>query len=127
MDETVFARATEVPCPVCLALAKAGELRREWVMPLPSLAPISMTANTPICFDCQSAENIIKIGALRMDFPAVRLTVGSERAETLRMPEGMAELMGMCSKRLVRPAHIGQLDDHFDWLDKVYPVEVDDD
>ena len=63
-DITVFARATMTPCPVCLPLAKKGYLSREWVMPLPSLAPISMTANTPICFDCQAAENMIKMGYL---------------------------------------------------------------
>ena len=116
-----FERATKVPCPVCLALAKKGDLARESVMPIPTFPPRNVD-NLEICFDCQSAENLAKL-MFDIGFSALRLVIANERGEALRMPEGMAELMGLCSKGIVKSAHLGQLDDHFSWLDEVYPIE----
>lgn len=117
---TVFNRATETPCPICLNLAKAGQIRRETVMPLPQFGPISLD-NQKCCFDCQAAENLVKLG-LSPTFLHARIAVGNERQETLRMPIGMAELMGLCSHGLVRPANETQLDSHLDWLDIIFPL-----
>lgn len=121
---TVFDRATETPCPICRNLAGIGEIRRETVMPLPQFGPVNRD-NQKCCFDCQSAENLVKYGMVPT-FLHARIAVGNERQETLRMPVGMAELMGLCSHGLVRSANETQLDRHLDWLDAVFPLVIED-
>lgn len=121
---TVFDRATETPCPICLNLAESGQIRRETVMPLPQFGPVNRD-NQKCCFDCQSAENLVKYGMVPT-FLHARIAVGNERQETLRMPIGMAELMGMCSRGLVRSANETQLDHHQEWLDAVFPLVIED-
>lgn len=120
---TVFDRATETPSLICLNLAKLGKIRREVVMPIPKFGPINLD-NQKCCFDCQSAENLVKYG-MAPTFLHAHIAVGNERQETLRMPTGMAELMGMCSSGLVRPANETQLDRHLDWLEAVFPLAIE--
>ena len=121
---TVFERATEIPCPICLNLAETGQIRRETVMPLPQFGPVNFD-NQKCCFDCQSAENLVKYGMVPT-FLHARIAVGNERQETLRMPIGMAELMGICSRGLLWPANETQLDHHLEWLDAVFPLVVEE-
>ncbi len=121
---TAFDKATETPCPICLNLAKIGKIRRETVMPLPQFGPVSLD-NQKCCFDCQSAENLVKYG-LVPTFLHARIAVGNERQESLRMPIGMAELMGLCLEGLIRPANETQLDRHLDWLDSIFPLVSED-
>ena len=121
---TVFDRATNEPCPVCMTMAMDfGQLRREAVMPLPKYGPVSVNG-VKICFDCQAAENLVKYGIL-FDFEPARTAVANERQETLRLPLGMAQLRGMCMEGLIKPASEDDFDNHLAWLDNVYPVDAD--
>lgn len=56
-------------------------------------------------------------------FDMLRLAVGNDRQESLRMPEGMARHFGLMATGIVKTAHRGQLEAHLAWLDKVIPLE----
>lgn len=93
------------PCPVCLRLAKDGQIQPRAVMPLPSFPARLKSSNQQCCRDCQATETIMMMGA-HPQFEAARLCVSNERCETLTMPPGMAERMGLCSEWLMRPASL---------------------
>jgi len=142
------------PCPRCLSLAFNGKIRVETVMPLPELAPpLSVEdlgehspAGSPICHDCQAAENLAKIGVLAawvatepgghkhpvenpagLDFAARRIVIGNERQEQLRLPAGMRPHFGLVRQGLVRMTEdppgseggLAALEAHHDWLESV--------
>ena len=134
------------PCPRCFALAFTGKIRAETVMPLQKTAPplsiehhpdLASPANTPICHDCQAAENLAKVGILAawvatepggpkrpmpegLDFASRRIVVGNERQEQLRLPEGMRPFFGLVKLGIVRPSE-GEdaLERHHEWLESV--------
>lgn len=131
------------PCPRCVKLAWDGQIRAETVMPLPvgADAPLAEDGSGPCCHDCQAADTINKTilggrskaiwGATQqggqkhplergMPFYAVRVVVGNERQEQLRLPEGIRKHFGLVAKGLVRPS-VGEnaLEDHQAWLASV--------
>ena len=118
---TVFERKTEEPCPICMELLVRQEVLREWVMPLPLAGPLAIDGRK-CCFDCQAAETLQRVTGLRIDFYAARNVIGNERAESLRLPQGYAEVMGVTKDGIMRPAHQGQLKAHYEWLEEVLPL-----
>lgn len=118
---SVFVGVSEMPCQCCLKLYDEGSIEREWIMPIPQMAPPrSRLSGIPMCHDCASSELVAMIDG-KMDFSMARTAVGNERSESLRLPPGGAELMGMCKQWLVQPASIDDLNGHLDWLDRVVP------
>lgn len=138
-------KGVQEPCPRCLALAFSGEIRLETVMPLPDDAPPLAIEDlgehsppgTPICHDCQAAENLAKCGILAawvatepggikrpmpegLDFAARRVAIGNDRQEQLRLPVPMRPYFGLVAAGYVRPSE-GEdaLDKHHDWLKAV--------
>lgn len=135
------------PCPRCLALAFNDQIRPETVMPIPSPAPPlavedvgTSMAGTPICHDCQAAENLAKLDILAawvadepggikrpykpkgMAFSSRRIVVGNERQEQLRLPEGMRPHFGLVRIGLVRMTEGEEaLERHCAWLDQAMP------
>ena len=116
--ETVFSRATEAPCPVCIEMVNSGYLEWSSVMPLPVVGPRSVDGR-PCCFDCQAAEVLMRLSSVTFDM--ARHAVAAERAETLRMPDGLSQAIGLCSMGVMRPASIDWLDFYYDWLERVFP------
>lgn len=130
------------PCPRCLKLAWAGLIRAETVMPLPTdlAPPLAEDGSGPCCHDCQAADTIGKtilrpntqvwgsttVGGTKhplrrgMPFDALRIVVGNERQEQLRLPEGMRKFFGLVAQGYVRPS-VGEnaLADHQAWLESV--------
>jgi len=124
------------PCPRCLALAWAGKIRVETVQSLPPTAPpLAEDGSGPCCHDCQAADVVSKIvfggaqvwaatelgGHKRpltvMPFSAMRVVVGNDRQEQLRLPENLRPFFGLVAHGFVRPS-IGAnaLDDHYAWM-----------
>ena len=52
-----------MPCPRCVALAWANQLRTEPVMPLfpVGLAPEAVDGSGPCCMDCAAADTVVKM------------------------------------------------------------------
>jgi hypothetical protein len=139
---------TQPACPRCFSLAFAGKIRAETVMPIPSPAPPiaiehlpenASPKGSPICFDCQAAENLAKLGVcgawiatepggpkhpprVDMPFSARRIAVGNERQEQLRLPPELRPHFGLVKAGLVRQTageHMVALEYHHDWLESV--------
>ena len=55
--------ANAAPCPRCLALAMADQLRLECVLPLfaGALAPRAVDGSGPCCIDCGAADLVVKM------------------------------------------------------------------
>jgi hypothetical protein len=129
------------PCPRCLKLAWAGLIRAETVMPLPAKCPpLAEDGSGPCCHDCQAADVIGKVvftarkqvwgttepGGHKhplqrgMPFDALRIVIGNERQEQLRLPEALRPCLGLVAQGLVR-ASVGEkaLDEHHAWLESV--------
>lgn len=114
-------------------------------MPLPSTSPPLAIEDlgehsppgSPICHDCQAAENLAKCGILAtwvatepggikrpmpkgLGFTARRVVIGNERQEQLRLPESMRKFFGLVGAGYVRPSE-GEdaLDKHHKWLSAV--------
>ena len=121
-DYTVFERSTGEPCQTCLRLYRRGEIRRESVMPLPKWGPTIRDTGEKCCFDCQAAETLLAVGHIDIPFHMARLTVANDRAESLRQPKGMAQLMGLCQMGLMKPASINDLSAHLDWVEANVPL-----
>lgn len=133
----VSAQKIPPPCPRCLPLAWNGLIRREIVQPLPECPPLSMENNEPCCYDCASADALVKLfnrpdhgGSVLtasrwkalsrapsdtdgFDFLMARICVGNDRQEQYRLPGAP---MGLVYHKLVRPSAPGDLDRHLDWL-----------
>lgn len=92
-------------------------------MPLPKWGPTLRSSGEPCCFDCQAADTLLAVGRLDFPFAMARLPIANERGESLRLPTGSAECMGLCSKGIMRPASLDDLNDHMQWLDKNVPVK----
>ena len=119
---------TQPACTRCFSLAFAGRIRAETVMPLPESAPPMAIEdcgehsppNTPICHDCQAAENLAKLSVLAawvatepgglkrpwrpegMGVADRRIVSGNERQEQLRLPAGMRPHFGLVREGLVK-------------------------
>ena len=104
------------PCPICLSLARCGEIQERAVMPLPPFPARLKSDGSQCCRDCQATEAAMAIWRIHPSFGPARLTVANERCESLTMPLGMAEHFGMCRAGLVRPASLEDLDQHLVWL-----------
>ncbi len=112
---------TDDPCPRCKALAEAGKIRPEMVQRLPEGAAAPMA--TPgedeyrgkCCFDCASADGLLRAQQGVPGFIAARIAVGNDRQHQCRLP-GVP--MGLVAQGLVRPSKRGDLEKHYEWLDK---------
>jgi len=108
---------TEDPCPRCLALARAGEIRFETVMPLPkgAGAPLARDGSGKCCDDCAAAEGLMdgKLG-----FAAARIATGNCRQEQMRLPGAP---LGLVKAGLMRPSAEGDFEEHLAWLDRIEP------
>lgn len=136
--------AVPQPCPRCLSLAFHGLIRAETVMPIPNTPPLAIEdlgehspAGSPICHDCQAAENLSKLGVLAswvstepggnkrpmpegLDFTARRIVIGNERQEQLRLPEGIRGHFGLVREgRVMASQGENALEDHHAWLGSV--------
>lgn len=102
------------PCPRCLALALAGEIRMETVQPLPegALAPLASDGSGKCCPDCAAADTLLRMKAAP-GFTAARVSVGNDRQEALRLP--MVPL-GLVRAGIMRPSKSGDLEIHWAWL-----------
>ena len=121
------------PCPKCLDFYSDGAIRWETIQPLPQgrgMAPISRRSfmraepgarpspsGRKICRSCARAEGLMDTGACADD-AAARVAVGNEFQEALRMPPGMAAVMGL---RLFPDVSIDDFDGHHAWLDRHVP------
>src|ERR1700710_1546251 len=83
---------TDDPCPRCLPMAQAGDLRMEMVQRLPegARAPRSVPHNDgdyrgPCCFDCGAADTLVKLDHV-FDFEQARIAAGNDRQEQYPMP-----------------------------------------
>ena len=103
---------TTTPCPKCVKLLtpKRDEIRVETVLPLPegAHAPMSRYSKEHICFDCAAAEFLMREG---LDFDMMRIAVGNDRQEKLRLPGYAAGLPN------VRASHPGDLQTLHEWQD----------
>lgn len=116
---------TDKPCPRCLALYDAGKIPGEMVRPLPegARAPLAIDGSGKCCYDCGSADTLIKFKVVPYarpgdkDFPSsfgmARIAVGNDRADQLRMP-GIS--MGLVMMGYVRKSAPGDLERHFAWM-----------
>lgn len=97
---------TDKPCPRCLSLAQKGRLRPETVQRLPpgAMAPLARDGSGKCCFDCASAEGVMR-RISGMDFEMARIAVANDRQEQYRLPGAS---MGLVAMGLVRPS--GPLD-----------------
>lgn len=119
VEEHESARATpmtEDPCLRCLALARKGEIRIEAVQRLPkgAFAPMGMDKKK-CCFDCQSADNVLRVIPATPGFAAARVAVANDRQGQYRLP-GVP--LGLVGQNLVRPSKEGDLDRQHDWLNR---------
>lgn len=103
------------PCPRCLALARACDIRWETLQPLPegARAPLACDGSGPCCYDCAAADALVGMG-VGVEFVAARVAVGNDRQEQYRLP-GVP--MGLVRGGLVRPSAPGDLERHHTWLD----------
>jgi len=101
------------PCPRCLALAKELRIRTETVQPIPEGAGPRGLDGQRCCFDCQAADNLVKLGMVP-DFEMARIAVGNDRQEQYRLP-GVP--LGLVQRNLMRPSKDGDLDRQHAWLD----------
>lgn len=116
---------TLAPCPRCLKLAIDGEIRPETVMPLPqgAFAPLGHNGQK-CCFDCQSADGLVRTIGLDLDFSSRRIAVGNDRQECMRLPVQIADAMGLIKEGLVRNwPNADDFEAHMKWLDQhVWPL-----
>lgn len=106
---------TEVPCPRCLALYKAGGLRAEAVQRLPegAYAPLARDGSGKCCLDCASADAVLDM-CMVPDFAYARSVVAYDRQEQYRLPGVPTGLAGPAG--LVRPSVPGDHEDQLTWL-----------
>lgn len=111
---------TREPCPTCLPLAQAGEIRMETIQRLPegAWAPLSKKyKGRHICHDCASAEMMVQLVEKTgcPTFLMARIAVGNERQEQYRLP-GIP--MGLVMAGYVRPSEPGDLEEQHKWLNE---------
>ncbi len=118
---------TEIPCAKCLLLAREKKLRVEAVqrMPAGAMAPLDLT-NNPCCYDCASADTVLRTARTVPGFVAARIAVANCRAESLRLP-GIP--IGLVLTGHVRASQRGDLEAHHAWLEKNawFGLRVDED
>lgn len=107
---------TEDPCPRCKPLVDEGSLRVEALQPPPkgAWAPLDAIDNEPCCFDCASADALMRFQ--KLDFLPARIAVANDRQEQLRLPGAQ---IGLVQMGLVRPSAEGDLERHLKWLDRI--------
>lgn len=111
-----YAIYDDMPCPRCVKLYDEGRIRGETVMPLPQgvWAPLARDGSGPCCFDCASAETLLRM-KYAPDFVAARICVGNDRQEQFRL----AARYGLVGAGLMRPTATDKdLHEHHEWLDK---------
>src|SRR5262245_48632874 len=86
-DSLVKGMLSEDPCQRCLAMFRAGTLRRETVQRLAvgAFAPLARDGTGPCCFDCASADTLMAIQKT-LSFTAARVATGNCRQEQYRLP-----------------------------------------
>lgn len=141
------ANAPSPPCPRCLKLAWADQIRKETVMPLPPKgeAPLSREDDKPCCFDCASADGLMALmnakneGERRATIVKPLLWKALKRAPTEHDIRGFSFLMaricvgndrqeqfrlpgapmGLVRSKMMRPSGPGDLQKHHAWMRKV--------
>src|SRR5687767_11028471 len=111
---------TTFPCPRCLKLARAGDMRAEAVMPLPqgAFAPMAKDGSGGCCLDCAVADGLMSAPGL-MSFSMARTVVANDRQENYRLaPLGIT--MGLVYVGRLRSCD-DTLEEHWQWLDAAVP------
>jgi hypothetical protein len=105
-----------VPCPRCRPLAETRKIRAEMVQPLPegALAPLAQDGSGKCCYDCASADTLLRL-KMAPDFVSARIATGTDREDSHRRP-GVP--MGLVKAGLVRPSKPGDFEQHLAWLDQ---------
>lgn len=88
------------------------------IQPLPqgAAAPLGIRDNKKCCYDCASADTLIKLGHFSNDdqgFFMARVAVGNERSDQYRLPGAP---MGLVLAHIVRPSAPGDFETHLAWL-----------
>lgn len=117
-------KLTEEPCPRCLGLAQDHEIRVETVQRLPAApwTPLAQDRSGPCCFDCASADALMRLPPGAYTFAMARIAVGNDRQEQYRLPGAP---MGLVGQRIVRPSVKGDLEDQHAWLDRQQWFHID--
>jgi hypothetical protein len=108
---------TDKPCPLCLDLAKKGEIEMETVQRLSLAPPRGVMSKAPCCHDCAAAEGLMKMQRWAFDatwFKMARIAVCNDRREQYRLP-GVP--MGLVQAGLMRPSQPGDLEAQLAWLE----------
>ena len=116
----------DAACPRCLRLALAGRIRDETVMPLRggALDALAVDGSGPCCIDCEAADNLHR-RYRGMDWASMRVAVGNDRQEQLRLPGAP---MGLVKEGITKPSQPGDLERHHVWLGRVvWPLTRGDD
>lgn len=96
-------------CEICLECG----VEPEALMPIPKSPPLHIDGRE-CCFDCAAAKTLMAVAGTTFDM--ARTAVANERRETLRMPAGMSEHMGLVKLGLMKPASWNDFDAHIEWL-----------
>ena len=106
-------------CPRCYALARAGAIRAETIMPLRggAMDALAYDRSGACCRDCAVADSLT--ARLGNGFAAARVVTGNTRQESLRLPDAPISLIAAG----LMEASTGEdaLKRHHDWLDRVVP------
>jgi hypothetical protein len=116
---------TEEPCERCLELARDRQIRVETVQRLPAApwTPLAQDRSGPCCFDCASADALMRLNPGAYTFTMARIAVGNDRQEQYRLPGAPMGLVGI---RIVRPSVKGDLEDQHAWLDRMHWFYIDE-
>lgn len=93
-------------CPEC-------GVEPEALMPIPKSPPLHLDGRE-CCFDCAAAKTLMSL--VGVTFEMARTAVANERRETLRMPAGMSQDIGLVRVGITKPASLDDLDAHIEWL-----------
>lgn len=115
-------KVTEAACKRCLTLARAGKIRYETVMFLPegSWAPEAQDGSGPCCYDCASADGLMRFSSGCATFEMARIVVGNDRQRYFRLPIEMHKSYGLAVSGLVRVLDI-DLESQHAWLNRNVP------
>ena len=107
----------EDPCDRCLGLAREGRIRPETVQRLPEKpwTPLAQDRSGPCCFDCASADALMRLNPGAYSFEMARIAVGNCRQDNYRLPGAPMGLVGL---GVVRPSKKGDLEDQHAWLER---------
>lgn len=123
-DEKRPYKLSTQPCPKCLKFFLDGKIRSEMVQPIPAggFAPLDRIDKVSTCKDCAATHGLMRVmnydsrgKDANTHFLMMRIAVGNDRQEHLRLPE---VAMGLVLAGIVERSYPGDLERHHKWLDK---------